>query len=163
MRNLDSTLACAAPSARVCQTIESFKNFDRAQVDVLEPADKIIINSSNYRISRQCPSPPCYPKQKRLERKDGSCPADKIAKQQLKKSKKVALCNKRFCFLCQISRNLSKTFYNYINSRADRRRLENKKCSPQCITCNKTFKSHGHLPHHLNSPAHLKVATKLHQ
>lgn len=154
-----------APGVPVSKTVETYKNSEGITVQVEEP----IINSdpifdSTYRIPRRPPSPPRQPpKIQRLSKKKAGILADKVAKQELKKKKKVPPRHKRFCKLCQVSCNGTKTFYDHTNSRAHRTRLENKKNPPRCIPCSKTFESHSHLLRHINGAAHQKVVIKQNQ
>lgn len=133
-------------------------------IEVIEPAETNTPNTNffiedQYRIPRR-PPPTEKPKVHRLSKKKAKVLAEKQAKRDLKIKKKTPPRNKRFCKLCNVSCNGSKTFYDHINSRSHRVRQENKRQKPYCKICERLFESHGHLERHLNGSAHLKVVLK---
>ena len=153
----------SALSVPVLKTVETRKSWE-ITVDVIEPEVEqptpLLLPQGTYRIPRRpVPAEPA-PRVHRLSKKKAAVLADKVAKQDLKRRRKVPPRNKRYCGLCHVSCNGSKTFYDHIQSKAHRIRLANKESPPRCIACNRTFESHLHLSRHTNSAGHLKVVTK---
>lgn len=139
-------------------------------VEVIEPEDrpsaapKLLPPSvPTYRIPRRSPPPAPVIKKKvqRLSRRKAAVLADKVNKQEAKARKKVCPRSKRYCKICKLSCNSSKTFYDHKQSRAHRIRVENAKKTPECTRCDRIFESHEHLQRHLNGAAHLKVVLEL--
>ena len=118
--------------------------------------------SSSYRIPRRepPPPPPPAPRAHRLSKKKAAVLADKQAKREIKKNRKVPPRNRRFCRICNVSCNSAKVFYDHINSRGHRVQAENAKKTPYCAVCKRTFESHTHLERHKNGAAHFKVISR---
>jgi len=165
--DLENSLALIAPgNSQPTPRNQFLQQQHPITVEVIEPTENqpstprnISILEDPYRIPRRS-VPIQKPKTHRLSKKKAFVLADKQAKKELKAKKKVPPRNKRFCKLCQVSCNGSKTFYDHVNSRSHRIRLENKKEKPYCNICKRTFESHGHLQRHLNGAAHLKIVLK---
>lgn len=153
-----------APCVPVYNTVEKAEgSSDRwpVSIEVIEPEDALVsVSPGSYRIPRRAPSPPPAPRVHRLSAKKAAVLADRVAKQELKKRRKIPPRNKRFCKLCHVSCNGSKTFYDHLNSKSHRLQVANKECPPRCVPCSRTFESHIHLERHKNSAGHLKVVTK---
>lgn len=116
-----------------------------------------------YRIPRlPLPKPSSAPKVHRLSNRKSAVLADKQAKKdhKVKQKKKNVPRHKRFCKVCQVSCNSAKVFYDHTKSKGHRIRVENKKCTPHCDICDRTFESHEHLSRHRNGAAHLKVVLR---
>lgn len=169
MTDLNKALVRSAPRAPASIAEKTTSSQYPVTVEVCEPDDKrplpaLPSPSSHYRIPRLPLKPDVpAPRVHRLSKKKAAVLADKVAKRERKQRQKKTPRHKRFCKTCQISCNSATVFYDHINSRSHRLRVENKKRPPFCVQCNRNFESHIHLNRHKNGAAHLKVVTKLSQ
>lgn len=151
MLDLKTALVRSAPGVLVGAPTEI--NEPSVTIEVIEP-------DFDVPIPRLPPPPPLKPRTHRLSKKKSAVLADRVAKREVKKNRKVPPRNKRFCKVCVVSCNSAKTFYDHLNSRRHRIRVENKRSTPRCLECNRDFETHEHLKRHKNGAAHLKIVTK---
>ena len=141
---------------------------ENVTVEVIEPEEARVLPplplpppTKPYRIPRRPPPPvPLKKSVKKLNKRKEAVLADKLAKQEAKKKKKNCPRAKRFCKICEISCNGTKTFYDHLQSRAHRIKVQNARSPPKCTVCDRLFESHGHLERHKNGAAHLKQSLR---
>ena len=167
MLDLELVSVRSAPGIVVKQPVPHRQT--SVSIEVLEPADHPLPrlalppppSEKTSHIPRLPASASIKKKVHRLSAKKAAVLADKQAKLERKQNRKICSRNKRFCKTCGISCHSAKTFYDHVNSRAHRIRVENRKSTPRCIPCDRVFESHGHLERHQNGAAHLKVVCRL--
>ena len=165
MSDLEKALVRSAPRALVGPELPSSSG---VTVEVIEPEDELQVGpvasasvpEIEVRIPRRAPQPNPKPRAHRLSKKKAAVLADRVAKREAKKNRRVPPRHKRFCKLCTVSCNSAKSYYDHTHSRGHLTRVQNARRTPRCVECNRTFESHGHLERHRNGLAHLKVATR---
>lgn len=114
-----------------------------------------------YRIPFLLASPKPQAQGKRLFKKRAVVLANKVARKECMVKNCVVAQMKRFCKIRKAIRNGPRSFYDHIQSRSHRARVENEKNPFFCVPCTRIFESHHRVYRHRNSDAHLRVEIEL--
>lgn len=105
--DLGHTLVRSALRVRDEQTVETYINKEKIKTDIIDQGTGIVdpVYSKSFRNQRRPVTSTSRAKDQRLSKKTSAFLAEKIAKDKLYSSKKVAPRNKRLCKLCKIISN----------------------------------------------------------
>lgn len=110
------------------------------------------LRNSGYRIPRRPLKVAPKPTINKLNKKKDKLLSNKIA---AKRTAQVSR-NKRYCKLCDTQCNSAKTYFDHVQSRKHKTKVENKRNTPRCTLCDRLFESHAVLTRHINGKYHLQ-------
>lgn len=100
-------------------------------------------------------------KLQRLNKKKAKVLADRVAKAEAKKKKKISSRKNRYCKWCKLSCNSDKTFYDHNNSTKHKRTVENIRTDLNCDICKREFRCAADLASHNLNAKHIKATRAL--